>query len=93
MGGREKACYAMDARDCHPPWASGSSRGYIRWKLPLIAVPSWASHKPTEHEGVRNFTIVGVRNVTTGHNSIFRMWEVILSRGLMFVISLIASAL
>lgn len=68
-------------------------RGYIRWKLPLIAVPSWASHKLTEHEGVRNFTIMGVRNVTTGHNSIFRMWEVILSRGLMFVMSLIASAL
>lgn len=35
---------------------------------------------------MRNFTIVGVRNVTTGQNSIFRTWEVILSRGLMFVI-------
>lgn len=66
---------------------------YIRWKLPLIVVPSWASHEPTEHEGVRNFTIVGVRNVTTGYNSIFRRWEVISSRGLMFVTFLIASAL
>lgn len=59
---------------------------YIRWKEPLIVVPSWASHKPTDHEGVRNFTIVGVRNVTSEQNSIFRNWEVILSRGLVFVI-------
>ena len=39
---------------------------YIRWKLPLIVVPSRASHTPTKHEGVRNATTVGVRNVMTG---------------------------
>lgn len=54
--------------------------GYIRWKVLFIVVPSPASHKPTEHEGVRNFTTVG--NVMAGQNSIFRKREVILSEGL-----------
>lgn len=40
----------------------------------------WASPQTHRARGVRNFTIVGVRNVTTGHNSIFRMWEVILEQ-------------
>lgn len=80
MGGGEEACYVtLHRRVAHPG-------GDMGWKLPLIVVPSWASHRPTEHEGVRNFTIVGVRNVTTGQNSIFRNWEVILGGGLVFVI-------
>lgn len=77
-------------------WAGDTLRGYIRWKLPLIVVPSWAGHKPTEHAGVRNVTIVSVKNATTRQNSIFRNWEVILSKGLVHVclcVFLIASAL
>lgn len=59
---------------------------YIRWKLQLIVVPSWASHKPTAHKGVRNITIMSVETVTTGPHSVFRNWEVILSGKLVFVI-------
>lgn len=65
--------------------------GYIRWKVLFIVVPSPASRKPTEHEGVRNFTTVG--NVMAGQNSIFRKREVILSEGLVHdIFFLIASA-
>lgn len=61
---------------------------YVRWKLPLIVVPSPASHTPTEHEGVRNVTNVGVRNVMTRKNSVFRNWEVISGRGLVCIVFL-----
>lgn len=66
---------------------------YIRWKLPLIVVPSRASHTPTEHEGVRNATTVGVRNVMTRHNAVFRKREVTSSGGLVCLIFSMVSVL
>lgn len=85
MEGGEEAYYAQGCRP-HGRWAGDSLRGlhqmeggwvtlsggYIRWKLPFIVVPPRASHKPTEHAGVRNVTIVSVKNATTRQNSIFR---------------------
>lgn len=83
MGGGEEASYS---KDCHPRWAGDSLRGLHQMEIAInSSSPLGWSQTHREHVGVRNVTIVSVKNATPRQNSIFRNWEVILSSGLAFV--------